>query len=102
MKPFKNEECKPYYSKGIRKLPDGILDTQLCALGTKQEDTCPGDSGGPLQVQLIGYGKRIPFLVGVTSFGKACGTNTPGVYTRISSFVGWIESVVNTTMNAEG
>lgn len=34
-------------------------------------------------------------LVGVTSFGKFCGfENSPGIYTRVASFVGWIESIV--------
>lgn len=53
-----------------------------------------GDSGGPLQVVLDN-----PYcmysVVGVTSFGKFCGfKNSPAVYTRVSSYVPWIESVV--------
>lgn len=34
--------------------------------------------------------KLIPFLVGVTSFGKACGLSVPGVYTKVSKFGAWI------------
>lgn len=34
-----------------------------------------------------------PFLIGLTSFGKGCATQAPGVYTRISSYVDWIEDI---------
>lgn len=53
-----------------------------------------GDSGGPLQVT-SNENKCIYKIVGITSFGKFCGErNAPGVYTRVSSFVPWIESIV--------
>jgi secreted trypsin-like serine protease len=53
-----------------------------------------GDSGGPLQVVL-----EKPYcmysVVGVTSFGKFCGfKNSPAIYTRVSSYIHWIESIV--------
>lgn len=52
-----------------------------------------GDSGGPLQTYL--QDNRIHSIVGVTSFGKTCGlANIPGVYSRVSYFARWIESVV--------
>lgn len=34
-----------------------------------------------------------PFIIGVTSFGKSCGTETPGVYTLVESYVNWIQEV---------
>lgn len=50
-----------------------------------------GDSGGPLQsVTADGLNR----LVGVTSFGRGCGSPVPGVYTRVSRYLDWIESVV--------
>lgn len=79
-----------------RRLPQGIISTQYCATGkenvlTKQiGDTCQGDSGGPLQI--IEDDKFQ--LVGVTSFGNGCGSNTPSVYTRVARYIEWIESVV--------
>uniref|UniRef100_A0AAG5CWD4 Peptidase S1 domain-containing protein n=1 Tax=Anopheles atroparvus TaxID=41427 RepID=A0AAG5CWD4_ANOAO len=80
-----NVQCNQLLYRN-RRLRNGILPTQLCAgdpLGGK--DTCEGDSGGPLQLM----------LVGVTSNGGICGTvNRPGIYTRVSSYVDWIEGVV--------
>ncbi|XP_062538422.1 serine protease persephone-like isoform X1 [Armigeres subalbatus] len=79
-----------------RRLPQGIIDTQYCATGrenivTKQVgDTCQGDSGGPLQIVVDGKFQ----LVGVTSFGNGCGSNTPSVYTRVARFIDWIEPIV--------
>jgi secreted trypsin-like serine protease len=34
-------------------------------------------------------------VVGITAFGKACGiANVPGVYTRVSPYISWIEKNV--------
>ncbi|KAJ8961832.1 hypothetical protein NQ318_021447, partial [Aromia moschata] len=84
-------DCSKSY-KTEEKLSDGIRDAiQLCAGGELQKDTCQGDSGGPLEYK----NGKFHYIVGVTSFGKACGiTKTPGVYTRVSAFIPWIESVV--------
>ncbi|XP_050087815.1 serine protease persephone-like [Anopheles aquasalis] len=82
--------------KNNRKLPQGIVETQYCATGVENNvtkmvgDTCQGDSGGPLQV-LIDKKYR---LVGVTSFGNGCGSNTPSVSTRVAAYIDWIESIV--------
>ena len=53
-----------------------------------------GDSGGPLQVKLLHNTRETPFLVGVTSFGLACGLSVPGVYTRVAPYIPWIRSVL--------
>ncbi|XP_017769950.1 PREDICTED: uncharacterized protein LOC108557798 [Nicrophorus vespilloides] len=91
------EECKKYYPPE-RKLNQSILDDmQLCA-GHPNRDTCEGDSGGPLQRRITFEKTSVPQLhivYGVTSFGKACGLSaTPGVYTRVSNYIDWIESIV--------
>lgn len=52
-----------------------------------------GDSGGPLQT-LTRHSKCMYELVGITSFGKLCGTGLPAIYTRVSYYVDWIEDIV--------
>uniref|UniRef100_A0A182JJV3 Uncharacterized protein n=1 Tax=Anopheles atroparvus TaxID=41427 RepID=A0A182JJV3_ANOAO len=96
-----NVQCNQLLYRN-RRLRNGILPTQLCAgdpLGGK--DTCEGDSGGPLQLMAPreqgepDTGLCRYQLVGVTSNGGICGTvNRPGIYTRVSSYVDWIEGVV--------
>jgi transmembrane protease serine 9 len=89
-----NSKCSKSYPKSW-KLPDSLNDTQLCA-GDPVMDTCQGDSGGPLENRLFFYDKLIPFVVGITSFGSsACGSKTPSVYTRVSSYISWIKEIVN-------
>ncbi|XP_055591072.1 transmembrane protease serine 9-like [Uranotaenia lowii] len=81
-----------------RKLPQGILNTQICA-GGSTIDGCPGDSGGPFLTQSADNDKLIPFVVGIASVGTSCGSRSIGVYTRIASFVGWIQSVTGADFN---
>jgi hypothetical protein len=60
----------------------------ICALGDKGQDSCNGDSGGPL----AWYRKQGPVLVGLVSFGPGCGLEgTPGVYMDVAYFRDWIE-----------
>ncbi|XP_058177132.1 uncharacterized protein LOC131293069 [Anopheles ziemanni] len=79
------------HTRGLR---DGLHPNQMCA-GDEQMDTCPGDSGGPLQVKLLHNTRVTPFVVGVTSFGAACGQSVPGVYTRVAPYIPWIRTVLN-------
>lgn len=52
-------------------------------------DACQGDSGGPLVQKQPMTDSTV--LVGVVSFGKGCARqDTPGVYTRVSAYVDWI------------
>lgn len=68
-----------------------LFDTQICTGpvgGTVS--ACSGDSGGPL-VQLNDEGGFS--LVGIVSFGAyPCGSGMPSVYTRVSSYVDWIQN----------
>ena len=67
----------------------------FCAGRTIGKDACQGDSGGPLVEQTIdkdGYPRHE--LAGITSWGIGCAVGFPGVYTRVSIYVDWIEKVV--------
>ncbi|XP_041980801.1 serine protease snake-like [Aricia agestis] len=86
---------KPY----CNRLWCGVQNTQICAGKLKGGvDACQGDSGGPLQVKIsfpFETEYNMHYLIGVTSFGIGCAKpNLPGIYTRVSSFVDWIEGVV--------
>ncbi|KAM3967152.1 trypsin 5G1 [Aphomia sociella] len=66
-----------------------ITTGMVCA--TAQDpprDACQGDSGGPLVAD--GY------LVGLVSWGEGCADATyPGVYTRVSAYIDWIQVKLN-------
>ncbi|KAE8573470.1 venom protease isoform X2 [Halyomorpha halys] len=91
-----NEKCNNNYGRGEyrQQLPNGIVeDLMLCAGGQPGKDTCQGDSGGPLQIEH----KSVYCMysqIGVVSFGKGCALTFPGVYTRVSNYLEWIESIV--------
>lgn len=84
--------CAAHYTNA-RKMREGLVSHQLCAGDTQpngRRDTCQGDSGGPLQ-QLR---NRQLHVIGVTSFGVGCASAVPAVYTRVHSFLDWIEALV--------
>ena len=64
----------------------------MCAGGEIGKDSCGGDSGGGL------FSKRDDGrweVVGIVSFGsERCGDGTPGVYTRVSQYLQWIEQTM--------
>ena len=64
-------------------------NVMLCA-GEGGKDSCQGDSGGPIVIR----NGDSHVLVGVVSFGAACGdAYYPGVYARVSSATSWITTV---------
>lgn len=84
------EKCKRIYSKR------NLNDNQMCAGGISGQDSCQGDSGGPLVGLDLDLTKNqiYYYLAGIVSYGPLrCGREgSPGIYTRVSSHIEWIES----------
>ncbi|XP_075989552.1 venom protease-like [Anticarsia gemmatalis] len=92
---FTTPECSEKYQP-MRLMKIGFDPQSQTCYGdkTQPKDTCQGDSGGPIQIK----SKKIHCMytiVGVTSFGRACGfPGQPAIYTRVANYVPWIESIV--------
>lgn len=60
--------------------------------GEEGNDACQGDGGGPLVCQDDGFFE----LAGLVSWGFGCGrVDVPGVYVKVSSFIGWINQIIS-------
>lgn len=78
-------ECKIHYPY--------LTKRHLCAAGHTGEDTCKGDSGGPLMS--LHRGKY--FVAGIVSGKRAdspCGSAVPSLYTNVYNYLDWIRSNV--------
>ena len=61
------------------------------------EDSCKGDSGGPLLSQRGTDFKNSKYLVGIVSFGtNRCARGVPGLYTSIEYYLPWIKQNMKT------
>ncbi|XP_054728901.1 serine protease snake [Anastrepha obliqua] len=89
-----NDICLRYYMPDENILQQGLANTQICAGDQEnRRDTCQGDSGGPL-IMKIDRDETYSYVVGITSFGQACGGAPPGIYSRVSAYIDWIEDIV--------
>jgi integrin beta 3 len=68
-------------------------DQQFCAgYENGLSDTCQADSGSPLMF----FNEQHWELVGIVSYGTGCGqTMLPGVYTRVSAYLDWINDRIH-------
>lgn len=85
-----NEMCNKVFRTEGRRLNDSL---QLCAGGIQNEDSCRGDSGGPLMKLMNKNQQLFWVLYGIVSYGAyPCGQkNIPGVYTKVDQYVDWIQ-----------
>ncbi|CAB0044164.1 unnamed protein product [Trichogramma brassicae] len=66
--------------------------SSFCAGGERGNDACQGDGGGPLVCQDDGFYE----LAGLVSWGFGCGrVDVPGVYVKVSAFIGWINQIIS-------
>ncbi|EDW43391.1 GM26534 [Drosophila sechellia] len=88
---YPNEECPQGYN----------AETQLCVGSPGHQDTCNGDSGGPLLIPHAANGCRYQ-VMGVTSVGIACDTpDIPSLYTRVHYFGNWIKGELANTEGSQ-
>ncbi|KAI4463083.1 eg:bacr7a4.3 protein-related [Holotrichia oblita] len=85
-----NGYCKKIYG-GPNFIKEGIKSSQICATSKNSHGV---EAGGPLQITNFFYEfGNFPEIVGLSSFGKP-DEEAPDVFTRVYSYVPWIESIV--------
>lgn len=85
--------CENQYGS-LEKFTRGIVDSQLCLGGNdRHADVCLGDSGSPVQI-LTEPVSSTYHVVAVTSHLLCDARESPSVYTRVASYIDWIEEVV--------
>lgn len=88
-------QCRSMY----KTIGVDLDDAQVCAGGRENQDSCSGDSGGPLMVQ---QGSNPWQAEGVVSFGLGCGLKDwPGVYTSIPKHIPWISKKIRNHINRQ-
>ncbi|XP_076175605.1 chymotrypsin-2-like [Ptiloglossa arizonensis] len=75
------EQCKLYFQT--------VTERQVCTLTKSSEGVCNGDSGGPLVVN--------GFQIGIVSYGFPCAFGVPDVYTRVYSYIDWINNNIKSS-----
>lgn len=88
-----NVECYRTFGRLVARL------SVICAVGgDRRESACNGDSGGPLITD-----DDTRTLIGLTSFGsdEGCHHGHPVVFTRVTYYLTWIRSIVNTKLSEE-
>ncbi|XP_008112480.2 urokinase-type plasminogen activator [Anolis carolinensis] len=87
VKTLSQSKCQKYYEGRT------VNGNMFCAADKDwKTDSCKGDSGGPL---ICEYRNKL-MLYGIVSWGEGCAEKEkPGVYTRVTEYLPWIESHMN-------
>ena len=73
----------------------GFLTNSMMCAWSEDVDACLGDSGGPLLLTPDDDDSEQDVQVGIVSFGVGCNSpDFPGLYSRVSDQIGWIDEVV--------
>ncbi|XP_014235576.1 chymotrypsin-2-like [Trichogramma pretiosum] len=70
-----------------------VTHRNICTLNKKGQGACHGDSGGPLVSDDV--------QIGVVSWGTPCAKGRPDVFTRVYSYLDWIQEYVGDLSNTE-
>ena len=73
-----------------------VARNEVCAFSDDEnEDTCEGDSGGPLKVDIDISSNRHQYVqIAISSWGVGCGRPAyPGVYQLVEPHIEWIKSI---------
>ncbi|KAG4065841.1 hypothetical protein HA402_012519 [Bradysia odoriphaga] len=92
-----NQDCKEKYKLIGKFVSEQQFDSAVMCAGELigGKDSCQGDSGGPLMQPQTLRGKTYYYQIGIVSYGIGCArANVPGVYTRVQSFVDWIQEKI--------
>ena len=81
----KEKKCRKYYG-------NRLTENMICAGAKDGMDSCQGDSGGPMSYMDKKNYRWVQ--MGVVSWGDGCGRKgVPGVYTKVSNYIDWIDEV---------
>lgn len=89
-----NEVCKNRYKKIGKLISEKQFNEAVLCAGvlTGGKDSCQGDSGGPLMAPTKVDGQNHYYQIGIVSYGIGCARmDVPGVYTRVQTFIDWIQ-----------
>lgn len=84
------DECQQFYKLDDKLKSTDILDGHICAGDSGNVRECQGDSGGPIIIEF----DQVTYVLGITSFSLGCAGLPPSIYTRVSSYIDWIQSIV--------
>ncbi|XP_031626847.1 uncharacterized protein LOC116343091 [Contarinia nasturtii] len=69
-----------------------LIESNICTSRSVETGVCTGDKGGPLVDENDKNSPNGQSLVGIVSSEISCGTKNPDIFTRVYSFIDWIET----------